>query len=457
MNEERVNIEVGHDAMMAWVILCAEPASLEAEPLEEAELTAALEAAEINITEDVEQRCRDYLAAPTERALIAVGTVPAPTDAPYFEWAEEYVRAEADWRDEAPVDHYSRAQIVTVKSGSTIGQLHTPPLGDAGRDVLGNEIPSTAPPPITVDEGTIELRGSNPQMLVAKSDGRLVEGRKFLLEQALCIEGDVGFDTGNIESLIEVRIGGMVPDGFKVVSERNIIVERAIEGAEIRCGGDLIVKRGIIGRGASTVQAETGIVARYLQDATVFVGGELRIGAQLLNSAACVKKRIVSPNACQVGGFLLGGSEIQLAEVGNEACIRSSVTLGVDPDAFLELIDIERRLRELSEVEDPSADEEAEASSLKEQREAVLPRIHTDLSRARLIIRDWLHEGATVRIGEREAFISRAIRGPLTVEVRPVEGKVEMAAIHASGTVDVIPSATMEPETAIGCYFGLAA
>ena len=75
-----------------------------------------------------------------------------------------------------------------------------------------------------------------------------MQGTKLSVVPVLEIKGDVGPATGNIDFVGSVLIRGRIKSGFRVVAKGDVQVERTLEDAEIKAGGNIILQRGIQGR-----------------------------------------------------------------------------------------------------------------------------------------------------------------------------------------------------------------
>ena len=160
-------------------------------------------------------------------------------------------------------------------------------------------------------------RGKNTEIsedgtqLVASIAGSVdFTGNVFQVKPVLEVPGDVDFSTGNINFLGDVNIRGNVLSGFTVRAMGNVRVEGVVEAgssveagqghvpaalggdllvqdraARLPLGGldeaadllppvhvvDLVVVKGILGDGTTTVQCQRSVFSKYVENATISV------------------------------------------------------------------------------------------------------------------------------------------------------------------------------------------
>ena len=157
--------------------------------------------------------------------------------------------------------------------------------GEPGCDVCGKPVkPKRSAADIELDD-TVARSADAPGVVIAKVPGRVVfERNRLSISEAFELRGDVDFESGSIESSVDVQIGGMVHDGF--------------EGQEHQVGSPCeapskppMLKRAPMspsaaaswGATADTLRAAGDIVAKFGNEANLHAGGGVSIQKELMN------------------------------------------------------------------------------------------------------------------------------------------------------------------------------
>src|SRR3546814_7059896 len=125
-----------------------------------------------------------------------------------------------------------------------------------------------------------ELRISDWSSDVCSSDLRIA------VAELLAVAGDVGAQTGNVDSRIPVHVKGHVVAGYQVKSKKDVIVEHNVEDAIVRAGGSVVVKEGIRGH-ASEVFSPHDVQAGRSEEHT----SELQSLMRISYAVFCLKKK----------------------------------------------------------------------------------------------------------------------------------------------------------------------
>lgn len=467
----RIAVEVSEDAMLATLRVrgAASPASISAE-----DVYAALNEVALDISKEVEERvdefvqlCHDGKKAP-DSFVVAEGTPTRNGQDECLVWDEQYAKTAAEWQEDAPRDYYSFNSIITVQKGAVIGRLSPAVQPCEGMDVTGRRIKATGSAlPLELDK-SIERSEEDASEVIAGVAGKVIEeNNRLRMEEALEVSGDVGFETGNIDSLVEVHIGGGIPDRFEVKSQRSITVGGSIEAAHVIAGGDVVIRRGIVGRHQGLVLAGERIVTKYAADATLVAGTDLKIHKQLMKSEVCVGDRILGPAARLIGGCAFVRNEVQIANLGSEAGIPTRIVVGVRTDSVRQAHVLGERIRRvrklieqireiLSSLLDGQRNlepmEQQQARELLAQADKAAKQIADDERKRQKLLKDvYIEEPArvrvsgtiysrvTIRVKDRETSFREDFKGPVSIEKRKIKNVTEIVAVNSlSGSIKVL-------------------
>ena len=317
-------------------------------------------------------------------------------------------------------DHYTRSVFITVNEGQRLGRIVPPTEPEDGRDVRGGTVAAK--------------RGRRAKLVLDESitlgeDGTMTAARDGVLRRSVAratvrdyleIPGHVDFSTGHIDFPGDVEVMLGVRDLFRVAVGGALAVHGLIEAADIRVGGELTAYGGIAARERGRVRVEGDMTTRYLDGASVEVGGTLRVSREIVNSTLEVHGAVESPNATVLGGCLDCVGHVAVAALGSPAHPATTIALGAVPN-------LESRLREFSALADtlrarrdgaadPGVREafderlsrcEGARSELRE-RIAGLRTIDVRVSRV-------VHPGVRFTVGAKVYEVRDELRGPVRV------------------------------------------
>lgn len=257
------------------------------------------------------------------------------------------------------VDEYDQADYTSldlfhsVEKGQEICRLIHPTRGEPGRTVQDQEIPAKDGRPATLPKGRNTELSEDGESLVATVPGHVeFTGRSFQVKSVLDVPGNVDFSTGNIKFLGDVNIKGDVLSGFTVQSMGSIQVGGAIEaGSTVEAGGDLTVVKGILGDGTTIVRSQRCVFAKYIENATIYVKGNLQADAIINSSIYCDGEVVVrSGRGTIMGGQIWAAKRVSALSVGSISERRTAVSLGGLPCTNFERELVKKELEAL-EVE----------------------------------------------------------------------------------------------------------
>jgi len=132
------------------------------------------------------------------------------------------------------------------------------------------------------------------------------------------------------------------------VASGDIIVNGAVEGANLKAGGQIILKRGIQGMNKGVLTAGSNIIARFIENSEVNAGGYVSAEA-ILHSTVSAKGDVVvdGKKGFVTGGSVRSGSMIQVKAAGSTMGTNTVFEVGIDPAIMDEYHQIEKTISEL--------------------------------------------------------------------------------------------------------------
>ena len=249
------------------------------------------------------------------------------------------------------VDYTALNLIHNVDRGQEICRLIKPTEGEPGRSVLDQEIPAKGGRDVPLPRGKNTEISEDGTQLVASIAGSVdFTGNVFQVKPVLEVPGDVDFSTGNINFLGDVNIRGNVLSGFTVRAMGNVRVEGVVEaGSSVEAGGDLVVVKGILGDGTTTVQCQRSVFSKYVENATISVRETLQTDCIIGSRVYCGGEVVVqSGRGSIMGGKVWAGRRVRANAVGSQSECKTSISLGGSPCASFER---EMAHREVNDLE----------------------------------------------------------------------------------------------------------
>ena len=144
----------------------------------------------------VEKACRAAGAESRVRAVIARGTAVRHARDAHLVWSRNITERN---RDSGRFSHYlGRINNWIVRKGTPIARLAPPERGRKGRDIFGNTLEPEEGKPLAVRTGRNVVLIED--VFFARQDGLVrFDGSELRLDRIFPVQGDLGFDTGNID------------------------------------------------------------------------------------------------------------------------------------------------------------------------------------------------------------------------------------------------------------------
>ncbi len=227
------------------------------------------------------------------------------------------------------VDHKVLSYFINVKSGTALARRIPPQFGLDGTTVFGKTVKAPPVKDIALNGGTgTQYSPDDANLLVAQYDGVFILHNSGLVEvhQSKEIPGDIDYSTGNITFTGDLLIGGTVRAGFKVEVSGSLKIMGCLEDAFVKCGGDLLIRSGVVGSGKGEIQCGGAMQARHLENVRVSVGQDLQVNEDILHCNIDCKGKVVARSV--VGGNVSAFLGIQLERAGSVGEVRTVLDVG---------------------------------------------------------------------------------------------------------------------------------
>ncbi len=258
--------------------------------------------------------------------------------------------------DKHRVDLREMNLVVSVKAGTPVVRRIPPQPGQPGYNVWGEVL---TPPPVKDVEfeyGEGLKPDDRNEVLIAERDGCLVEKQgKLAVEPVYTLEGDVGWESGNVRFCGEkLTVTGSVRRGFKVLAKGEVEIQGGVENeAEIEVEGHLIV-RGLVHGEGTVIRVSGKAVLGSVEYATVEVSGDLTVKDYVLQARVKVGRQLVAieNRGLVAAGEVEVGEGARLRVAGNDSFVPTTIKVGSPPQVLDEIERLKAELALLDETTD---------------------------------------------------------------------------------------------------------
>jgi uncharacterized protein len=330
----------------------------------------------------------------------------------------------------------SEGQELVAKLPATDGKPEIKVTGES-RYAPGNDI--------ALPRGKNTMVSEDGLTLYSQIDGYLVAENNLLsVDNVYRIHGNIDLNTGNIKYNGTVIIDGDVRSSYRVYATDSIYIDGTVEAANIYSqNGDVVIRRGVLGRGRANILAGGQINAGFIQDATVGAKKDVIVERYVINSGISSGGRVVlKKNEGLIrGGKIHADEGVEAIEIGSdqsrdtEIIVSSNDYYKMDSRKweikkaeetlmnhvntikrrveFLRLL--EQRLKrlspekqnELNEASDELNSKMSQLEALRMQEQLIDSERNREETSKTVIVRGILHKGLKIGIGNKEVFVDK--------------------------------------------------
>ncbi|MFH1563660.1 MAG: FapA family protein [Nitrospirota bacterium] len=247
-----------------------------------------------------------------------------------------------DYRDLGLIENVKRGEILATKRAATKGVSGITVTGKSVSARDGSDIPL----PVGQNTEIIE----NGTAIISTANGYVVwKESKIGVETVYRVKGDVNMNVGNIHFIGTVEIDGDVREGFRVISEENVIINGGIDNATIRAEKNIEVKYGIRGK-RGYIYAKGDLKSKFIENTTVEVKGDVIVSDAIIHSNVDAGGNVIvleGKKGVIIGGRIRAGGEVNAKNIGSISEVLTEIEVGIDPSLRQEMLALE----EMVEIE----------------------------------------------------------------------------------------------------------
>ena len=346
--------------------------------------------------------------------------------------------------------------IQSVKPGQELAQKIPPIEGKCGTTITGKKVMVRPGKDIKLPIGlNTEIDPTDSSRLISRMEGAVIyKNQRVHIQPLQVLEENVDYNTGNINFVGSLVVPGSIKKGFSVTLDGNLQVEGKVEDANLKVGGDVLIKKGFVGAGKGNLDCRGKIAVKYVENQFVVAGESILAGGEIVNAHLSANHSIkaVGSKGIIVGGDCAAGKLVEAEILGDKQKTPTKIRVACDHKLIEEYREIEYELNEtkqnINRVEavlysfdkmqmdgQLSDKDKAMLNKLKDVQDNLRPKTEKlearkkDLAKqlnknpdAKIIARQKVYPGVELHFGMFELNITDEL-GPTVFEVE--EGKIK--------------------------------
>lgn len=253
--------------------------------------------------------------------------------------------------EDGRVDYKNLNMFTIVHADELLAEKIPATPGTAGMDILGNEVVPKPGRDIVLPKGKNVYVDEGLKYLYASLAGQLVMiNNKLNVIPLIEIKGDVDLSTGNIDFVGSVVVRGSVQTGFTVKAEGDVEIAGSVSGGIVE-GKNVTVRMGIQGMNRGHIKATENVVAKYIENATVYAGKDVIVSDVVLHSKINAAKKVIveGRRGLIVGGRISAGEEIRAKSIGTNSATNTEIEVGVNPRLREEYQELRKEVKKVEQ------------------------------------------------------------------------------------------------------------
>lgn len=229
--------------------------------------------------------------------------------------------------DDGVIDFRDRGDIPYTQKGTLLAELIPAVQGKNGYDILGNVIEVAEFVEVELKSGAGTVLSEDGLKLYADIDGRpdlAISGEVSVFSE-MTIQGDVNFETGNIDFKGNINVQGNICEGFKVKGVN--VTAKNINGGDVDVTGNIDVSGGIVD---SKIKADGYVQAMYISDATLELFGDLLIVKEILDSDIRLSGMCKSERCKIISSSLSAKMGVEVGQIGTDVSEPCKIRVGIN-------------------------------------------------------------------------------------------------------------------------------
>jgi uncharacterized protein (DUF342 family) len=206
------------------------------------------------------------------------------------------------------VDLKTHLNLVHVLEGQEIMKVIPETFGEQGYDVFGDLIEPIVGKTLDIKFGKNTTYDNDSNILFSLKSGLLkYEGDTIYIEESLVVDGDLDISIGNVNTEVPIIVTNDIKSGFSVISEKDILVQGNVEGADVQStNGRVVILGGVLGQNKANIYGLEGIDSKFVLNANLTSKGDIKIEDSIIYSNINCGKTLTLFG--ETHGVIIGGN-----------------------------------------------------------------------------------------------------------------------------------------------------
>jgi len=332
------------------------------------------------------------------------------------------------------INYKERQSIQSTKAGTLLAAKTPPTNGIDGVDVFGNTIPAKPGSEKDLKPAGNVMVSDDGLNFTSEIDGIvfITPENKIWVSKQYEVPGDVDYSIGNLAMQGSLEIRGWIHSGFEVRASGEIKIGGGVEDAIVEAGADIYINGGIIGSAEGRVHAGGNITARFLEGARVHADGDILVHDDILRSTVSANGSVmVTKGKGRIrGGSIEAFKGIEVNEIGSDAGVKTSVSVGTDSKTRKLLAEAKKQLEDFKRKR--AKTDRILAQFVKKYKSNALPGEITRRLKKLVKFRREVVRKETMMVKHRQKLAQEISE----TEAEPVEVKVNKA-VYSGTTISI--------------------
>lgn len=280
----------------------------------------------------IDHEALQRLAGSAGELTVARGQQPVNGENAYIKYYVDLeTKAKPAELENGKVDFRNLNLFTTVQQGDLLAEKISATPGIPGTDVLGNSVNPKPGKDLPLPAGK-NTQVVDTKITAAIAGQLLMINNKINVMPVIEIKGDVDLSTGNIDFIGNVTVRGSVQSGFTIKAGGNVEIFGTVSGGTVE-GKSIMIKMGIQGMGRGYIKASGDVVAKFIENGTVYAGNDVIVSEVVFHSKINAGKRVIvqGKRGLVSGGRIVAGEEIVVKTAGTQMATGTELEVGVNP------------------------------------------------------------------------------------------------------------------------------
>lgn len=279
-----------------------------------------------------------------ERLLVAKGQDPVHGKDGFisFQFKKDYTNP-GKLMPDGTIDFRDRGEIPYVVKGQELARKTPAQAGQNGTSIFGTAILAEEPKDPVFSAGNGTQLSDDGLIITAALDGQphVDALGNITVNPELMIQGDVDFETGNIDFNGNILVKGTIKQGFKVKGIN--LIAQEVEGGLIDLSGDLNVSAGITN---AFIEVKGNVVAKFINHSTIMGFGDLMVQKEIIDSEILLSGTCKNTTGHIIASTIMAKRGIEAGKIGTTSSKSVLIKVGTGDHIETLIRKIDQQIKE---------------------------------------------------------------------------------------------------------------